>query len=198
MHLAKITPILIGGGHEIAWGHYQGLVQAYPESSIGVINFDSHFDLRLLLEGDLGSSGTPFTQIANLCQQQQRQFSYLCLGIQETVNTQNLFARAQQLQVSFVEAKNIEEAKQQLADFLTQHTAIYLTVCLDVFANYVAPGVSAPQALGLLPLQVLPLIQQVINSEKLISVDIAELSPPHDQRDQTAKLAASLVTQFII
>ncbi|MHB1222316.1 MAG: arginase family protein, partial [Gammaproteobacteria bacterium] len=26
----SITPIVLGGGHELAWGHYQGIHQAFP------------------------------------------------------------------------------------------------------------------------------------------------------------------------
>ena len=36
--------VAFGGGHEIAWGHYQGLSEIYPK--LGIINFDAHFDLR--------------------------------------------------------------------------------------------------------------------------------------------------------
>ena len=55
--------IVIGGGHETAWGHFQGL--AHPNKDIAILNFDAHFDLRPLINGQLGSSGTPFRQIHN-------------------------------------------------------------------------------------------------------------------------------------
>ena len=59
-----IKPIVIGGGHELAWGHYQGIADAFPQKNLGIINFDAHFDMRPLLAYDQGSSGTPFLQIA--------------------------------------------------------------------------------------------------------------------------------------
>ena len=55
----------LGGGHEIAWGSYQGLVQhlaADSNKKIGIVNFDAHFDLRN--PSQTTSSGTPFRQIA--------------------------------------------------------------------------------------------------------------------------------------
>ena len=43
----KIIPIVIGGGHEVAWGHYQGISKVYPpERHLGIINFDAHFDMH--------------------------------------------------------------------------------------------------------------------------------------------------------
>jgi len=43
-----------------------------------------------------------------------------------------------------------------------------------------APGVSAPQPLGVLPWQILPLVRQLAASGKVVSYDIAELSPKYD------------------
>ena len=55
----------LGGGHEIGWGSYLGLMlhlQGQPTRNVGIINFDAHFDLRLPEAG--ASSGTPFWQAA--------------------------------------------------------------------------------------------------------------------------------------
>src|SRR5690606_38130989 len=42
----KITPIILGGGHETAYGHYLG-VRDYigKQATLGSINIDAHFDL---------------------------------------------------------------------------------------------------------------------------------------------------------
>ena len=37
-------PLVLGGGHETAWGHYLGLSKYHGK--LGIINFDAHFDLR--------------------------------------------------------------------------------------------------------------------------------------------------------
>jgi len=62
----KIFPIAIGGGHDMAFGHFIGIHKAVKNTSqnkIGIINFDAHFDLRPV-EGK-PNSGTPFNQIIN-------------------------------------------------------------------------------------------------------------------------------------
>jgi Arginase/agmatinase/formimionoglutamate hydrolase, arginase family len=56
----NIVPIILGGGHELAWGHYQGIARTHPNTSLGIINFDAHFDMRPLISNQQGSSGTPF------------------------------------------------------------------------------------------------------------------------------------------
>lgn len=188
-------PIVLGGGHEVAFGHYLGLEEHEPEIDLGIINIDAHFDLRPLLEGAKGSSGTPFLQIADARKNKDLDFNYLCLGIQRLANTRSLFAAAETLGVETIFRDEINDinATKKLDAFIKKHKKIYLTICLDAFAEAYAPGVSAPQPLGLTPIEVLPLIQQIIASKKAISFDIAELSPPNDHNNMTARLAAGLI-----
>lgn len=192
--------VVLGGGHEVAWGHFRGLTSAYPK--LGIINFDAHFDLRPVKEDNLSTSGTPFWQIAQHCKQQQLPFNYCCLGIQQLSNTQSLFSIANAYKVSYLTAAQINQnsfAWQTafLDDFILSQEAVYLSVCLDVFAESMAPGVSAPQALGLLPWQVLPLLKYIMQTGKVVSIDIAELSPPLDREKQTSRLAAVILAQLL-
>lgn len=192
--------IAFGGGHEMAWPHFKGLSDHY--SDLGIINFDAHFDLRPLSSDQKGSSGTPFLQIADHCQKKQTPFSYCCLGIQEQGNTASLFKKAHELKVSYLTAeeiyeKNLQEQLAFLDQFIHQHSQLYLTICLDVFSEAYAPGVSAPQPLGITPWQALPLLKQVVQSGKVVSFDIAELSPPLDRNAKTARLAANLVAKLL-
>jgi formiminoglutamase len=66
-----LIPILLGGGHDIAFAHFNGITNyldnCEPNKTLGIVNFDAHFDLRPLKE-DKGSSGTMFRQIADVCQ----------------------------------------------------------------------------------------------------------------------------------
>ncbi|MBN9229460.1 MAG: formimidoylglutamase [Legionella sp. 40-6] len=192
--------IALGGGHEIAWAHFQGLAPHYPK--LGIINFDAHFDLRPLTKEQSGNSGTPFTQIAAWCAENKRRFNYCCLGIQQNGNTHTLFNRAHELNVQFLTAAELQE--QSLAwnyafldEFMLHHDCLYLTLCLDVLGESFAPGVSAPQPLGVAPWQILPLLKYIIQSGKVVSLDIAELAPPLDQNDKTSRLAAQILAELL-
>lgn len=192
--------IAFGGGHEIAWAHYQGLAPRY--NKLGIINFDAHFDLRPYQKGQPGTSGTPFSQIAAFCDEHRLPFDYCCIGIQKFGNTQSLFQRAHDLNVDFLSAEDLHEKSLAwqiafLDDFMLNLDHIYLTVCLDVLAECFAPGVSAPQTTGLTPWQILPLLKYIIQSGKVVSLDIAELSPPLDQEQKTARLAALIIAELL-
>ena len=143
-------PLLLGGGHEIAFGSFLGLAQhlnsSKTDAPIGVINFDAHFDLR---QTEKATSGTPFLQIAKFCQSQNIPFHYCCLGISEVANTQALFNQADNLGVEYLKDEELNnwqlpQVKQKLTEFIRPCQAIYLSIDLDVLPAATAPGVSAP------------------------------------------------------
>lgn len=198
----KIRPIVLGGGHETAWGTYQGIASIYPKEEIGIINFDSHFDLRPLLAEEKGSSGTSFRQIAEARQSNNQNFDYCCLGIQKTGNTKSLFQKASELNVKILLADEFQEGSiefglEMIEDFKTRNDYLYTSICLDVFASPFAPGVSSLQPLGLFPWHVVPMIRRLAESGKVLGLDIAELCPPLDRDQTTAKLGALLISNFI-
>src|SRR5262245_39474951 len=52
---AGAVPIVLGGGHETAFGHYLGYVRA--GRTVGIVNLDAHLDVRPCI-GELGHSGS--------------------------------------------------------------------------------------------------------------------------------------------
>ena len=195
----------LGGGHEIAWGSYQGLLTSegiQKHTRIGIINFDAHFDLRK--PTPLASSGTPFRQIAEHCQQQRKKFNYCCLGIAKTANTQALFDYAEQTSTHYLldHQCNLNNAINLLENFLTTVDEVYVTICLDALPAYVAPGVSAPSALGIQPKFVIEVLQWLGKRSQQSDfvwrlADIAEMNPDFDIDDRTAKIAARLVHEIV-
>lgn len=195
----------LGGGHEIAWGSYQGLAQHLkdnPSKKIGIINFDAHFDLRNPLHGT--SSGTPFRQIAEYCQAQNQPFHYACLGVAESSNTSALFNYAKQTQTRYLLDIdcNVNAAKQLLETMLAAVDELYITVCLDAFPASVAPGVSAPSALGISVEFVIKMLHWIAQSQSTLHynwqlTDIAEMNPYYDIDNRTAKLAARLIHEAV-
>lgn len=196
-------PVVLGGGHEVAFGSWQGIAGHLAGCSsqaaaprIGIINFDAHFDLRD--PAHARSSGTPFTQIAEQCAARGWPFAYACLGVSRASNTRALFQRAAELDVLVREDREIREGSlaaisAELQSFIASCDAIYLSIDIDVLPACEAPGVSAPAARGV-PLALLePLLETVRDSGKLRLVDLAELNPEYDIDARTAKVAARLI-----
>lgn len=194
-------PVVLGGGHEVAWGTFQGVLAAAPAGAcLGILNIDAHFDLRQPVDGP--TSGTGFYQMGEACREQGLPFRYCCLGIQRSGNTRALFERADSLGVQYhlAGALSGEAAfgvERSLRTFVAAADLLYLSVDLDAFHASYAPGVSAPNALGLTPEQVLPLLRSVMASGKVAALDIAELNPAYDVDGRTARLAASLLFELL-
>jgi formiminoglutamase len=198
-------PILLGGGHEITYGHYLGIksfLQPVKNKKIGLVNFDAHFDLRPM-ENNLSTSGTGFWQIAQACQYEGDAFNYLALGIQKTSNTPHIFSIAHSLGVSYrlasdFSANTSDSLQKALASFIELNDFIYLTIDMDVFAAPYAPGVSAPAYNGILPDNTFfDCLKLLIHSKKIVSIDIAELNPALDIDKRTARLAAAILFEMI-
>ncbi len=194
---AGVFPIGIGGGHEIAFGHVQGIREAIGEQTLGIINFDAHFDMRGPVDGK-GNSGTSFYQIAQQEEARGRAFNYLCIGLQKENNTRMLFDTAERYRAEWIEAFKVnlfnrESLTGRLDWFLEKVDHVYLSFCLDVFNASIAPGVSAVNPLGIYPDIILYLIQHIVGSGKVISLDLAELNPLYDIDQRTARLAAALI-----
>lgn len=194
-------PIVLGGGHDIAYGHYRGIKKYLGKDKIiGIINFDAHFDLRSNEQGI--NSGTPFYQIAQDCKEEGLIFKYLCLGIRKDANDRVLFQTARNLGVSYIENEHFNlhhwiKIESQLQQFINEVDHIYITIDLDGFSSAYAPGVSAPSPMGFSPDVVLECLKLILDSKKIISMDVAEMNPTYDIDNQTAKLAASLV-HFVV
>lgn len=199
-------PIVMGGGHEVAFGSWSGLarhLEAQGETAprVGIINFDAHFDLRD--PAQVRSSGTPFAQIAGECQARGWPFRYACLGVSRAANTRALFTRARELGVLVredreIDARRLDGIVRDLQRFMARCDHLYLTLDLDVLPAAEAPGVSAPAARGVSLALLEPLIEAVRDNGKLRLADLAELNPTLDIDNRTAKAAARLIHQLTL
>lgn len=191
--LAEMRTFVLGGGHETAFAHGAGLLDAFPRSKVGIVNLDAHLDLR---HAEQATSGTPFRQLAELCDEQQREFYYACVGVSRAANTQALWDEALRRGVTVVEDLHCHQAQAQIAQFVASVDVIYLTIDLDVLPVWEMPAVSAPAALGVPLVTVLGLIEPLCCSGKLQAVDMVEFNPRFDDDGRAARVAARLGWQI--
>ena len=198
-----IHPIVIGGGHEVSYGHYLGLADALPaDKQLGIINFDAHFDMQPMQPSHRSSATTTFYQIAEAHRKANRAFHFNCIGIQQGGNISQLFDIAKESGVNYLLADEFHlNHHEKCADFVNhivdENDLLYLSLSLDVFSPAFAPGVSTIQPLGLAPWHLIPLIRRLAASGKVLSYDIAEHVPRYDIDHRTAKLAAMLVYEIV-
>ncbi|MGL4981014.1 MAG: formimidoylglutamase [Fusobacteriaceae bacterium] len=193
--------VVIGGGHEVAYGTYHGILDVakenYLKPKIGIINFDAHFDMRDYSNGP--TSGTMFLQIADECRDSQRVFDYNVFGIQKFGNTKRLFHTAIDHKVNYWLAESMHCVNSEtMMDIISRNDYTHLTICTDVFHISSAPGVSAPQPFGLKPENIIGLLKTVAKHSKDLTLDIAEMNPNFDFDERTARLLAYIIYELIL
>lgn len=190
--------LVLGGGHETAFGHGAGVLDAFPGEEVGIINLDAHLDLRI---ADRASSGTPFRQLALACEAQRRAFHYACIGVSRAANTQALLDEAARRGVTIIEDLDVLNAFEaraipELARNIARYDRLYLTIDLDVLPAREMPAVSAPAALGIPLATLLRIVEPLCRSGKLQAVDLVEFNPQYDIDSQGARAAARLAWQI--
>ena len=193
-------PVAIGGGHDIAFAHFEGIWSALStdhKPNIGIINFDAHFDLRPTT--NQANSGTPFYQILNNYNQNVK---YLPIGIQASSNTKHLYKIANEFNVECIEEEectdgNLSQILNRIDECFSGIDFIYITIDLDGFSAMYAPGVSAPSPFGLKPDFVVRCLEHIFKSQKVVACDLAECNPLYDIDNRTTTLAARLIDKII-
>lgn len=191
-HLRRgAVAIVLGGGHETAFGHFLGHVAA--GRAVHTLNWDAHPDVRPLKDGR-GHSGSPFRQAlehpSGLC----RGYTVAALNPPSVARTHLDYLTEHECtahfntSISFTAVESIYAAREH---------ATLVTFDLDALDQAAAPGVSAPATAGLSPHLWLYAAYKAGVCSTVRSIDVVELSPPLDPDGRTARLAARTVWEFL-
>lgn len=194
----KKVPIIIGGGHNNAFGNIQGASQAIG-GGVNVINCDPHLDFRAL-EGRHSGNGFSYAYEAKYLHK------YAVLGMHEQYNNQSSISaftkNAQSLYYQsyesvFVAQKlNYAQALQRCISFVKEKPC---GIEIDVDAITNVPS-SAKTSSGLSPIEARQYIYACGSQLNVLYLHIAEAAPvlSHIKADnKTGKLIAYLVTDFM-
>jgi len=183
--------VVLGGGHETAYGHFLGHVGA--GQAVDVLNLDAHADVRET-KGGLGHSGSPFRQAldhpSGLCRR------YRVAGIQPWSAARAHLDLVTSRGGAWVPASELGPSR--LVE-LFQGLQGPAMVSLDIDAVEIAsaPGVSAPAVRGLSPARWLEAAHLAGRTPAVASAGLAELAPALDRDDATARLAAVTVWEIL-
>ncbi|ETI69315.1 agmatinase family protein [Neobacillus vireti] len=200
-HFESAKVCAIGGDHSITAMMVKGLHQAKPAEKIGILQFDTHFDLRDMTDNG-PSNGTP---MRNLIESGVVKGSNMYnIGLHGFFNTKDLKQYADEQGVNYISLRNarkkgIEETVRQcLAELETKVDAIYLTVDMDVLDIAYAPGVPASTPGGMTTVELLEGVLAAARHPKVNAMDIVCLDPLKDTQVQpTVKLGTHVFLTFL-
>ncbi len=188
-----VIPIILGGGHETAYGHFLGYTKAELRTSI--FNLDAHADVRPLKNGK-AHSGSPFRQA--LEHDSESVETYLVAGLQpHSVARSHLkFIDEHEGNYLFRDETNITS----ISGFFHRHESerLMITFDMDAVDQSQAPGVSAPCTNGISADLWLTAAYLAGRNEQVNSFDLSEFNPRYDRDSQTARLAALTIWHFLL
>ncbi len=195
----NIFPIILGGGHDIAYPNFSALSQT--SNKIGIINIDSHLDFRK--PNPQRNSGTSFHEILKNHSQKISPKNFVELGIQSFVNSSQHIKELQKtgatiIPFSTIQKNGIETSIKKAYTIATKNANnLYVSFDIDSVKNSDAPGVSASLPTGLTAEEILTTAFFVGKKRKTKLIDIVEMNPNHDIDNKTAKLSASIIMYFL-
>ncbi len=183
-------PIILGGGHETAYGHF--LAYAAAAQDVAILNWDAHPDVRPLTDGK-GHSGSPFRQA--ILHESGRCRNYQVAGL--------LPARLVPEHLEFITQHHGKyywrsELPVESIDRIYLGLPLFglmISFDMDAVDRAFAPGVSAPAEGGLTADLWLHAARMAGRHAR--SLDLVEVNPKFDLDGRTLHLAGETVLAFL-
>jgi formiminoglutamase len=199
-HHSHALPIMLGGDHSITAMLIKGWKIVKPKQRIGILQLDTHFDLRSL-DDNGPSNGTP---IRNLIESGtvlgEDVFN---VGLHGFYNAKSLKEYADKAGVNYVTVRKarekgicstIQSALDQLA---AKVDVIYLTVDMDVLDIAYAPGVPASTTGGMRTDELFEAVYLAGCHRQVQAMDIVCLDPYRDVAQVTVKAGVHVMMTFL-
>lgn len=196
---ANIVPIVLGGGHDIAYPNFVGFSSG--KKNVGVINIDTHLDFRKPIPKR--NSGTSFRQMLDQHMSPLNAMNLVEIGTQSFANAAEHYSEliergATIFSLRDVRAEGMTKTLDLAYELATSSTdSLYFSFDMDVVHSTDAPGVSAPLPTGLTAEEFLTAALFAGKRRKTKLIDIVELNPKYDADGRTAKLAALAMMYFL-
>ncbi len=202
-------PVLLGGDHSLAIGSIGAVAQHCREvgKHLRVLWLDAHADFNTC---DITPSGNLHGMpLAVLCGWGPRELTGLCeatpalapeavrlLGVRSVDAGERALVHRAGLEVfdmRYIDEHGMRQAMQQALLGIDAHTHLHVSLDADFLDPDIAPGVGTPVRGGPSYREAQLCMEMVADTGALGSLDLVELNPACDVRNQTAALVVDLV-----
>ena len=209
-------PIVLGGDHSIALGTLAGLTAAYKDKDkkpkVGVLYVDAHGDFNTCDTSPSGnihgmcmaaSCGYGISDLTNLYYDgvkiDPKNVCYV--GLRDIDSKEKILmkeAGVTGFTMSDIDREGFSKILNKVVLFFKTHADIvHVSFDMDVIDPMFAPGVGIPLPGGLNYREALLLMEEMAKTKLVKSVEIVEVNPVLDVRNQTAKMAVELLARLL-
>ena len=197
-------PLILGGDHSIALGSISGVARVHKD--VSVIWVDAHGDFNTEETTPSGNiHGMVLAALAGLGQSQLVNFGgwtpkidaskLVIVGARALDPGEQALLRKHHIHVftmSEIDEQGMHRVMQQALE-ITDDSPIHLSLDLDALDPQEAPGVGTPVRGGLSYREAHLVMEHICDSRRLISMDVVEVNPLLDHKNETASLAVELI-----
>lgn len=206
------VPVLLGGDHSLAIGSIAAVARHCAERAmrLQVVWLDAHADCNTPATSPTGNlHGMPLAcllgqgpAVLTAAAPVLRPDQVCLLGLRSTDPGEEVFLQSTPIQTVRLtrDQHGGSRVLAALAQWLVDtgaNTHVHLSLDLDVLDPLLAPGVSTPVPGGLDAAQAVACMRLLGQCGRVGSVDLVELNPSRDVRQQTARLAVALLTRLL-
>ncbi|SHK90723.1 arginase family protein [Hymenobacter psychrotolerans] len=190
--------VVLGGSHDGTYSTVRGLFDAAGGQPVGGLNLDAHADVKD--RPGLISSGTPFGKL--LREEFLSGPHFTEIGLHSNLNTFEDIEFLHQQQATIVPLAHVQAegmplyASRALARAASAGAA-FVSFDVDGCAEAFAPAVSAPSADGFTPRQATEAAFLAGRKAEVRLFEVVEFNPVFDRDNQTARLAATIITAYL-
>ena len=202
-------PVLLGGDHALAIGSISAVARHCRDHGkrLRVLWLDAHADFNthvLTPSGNL--HGMP---VACLCGHGPQELIELSgqtpaihpkwvrqIGIRSVDAGEKRFVHEQELEVfdmRYIDEMGMRHAMELALATLDEHTHLHVSFDVDFLDPAIAPGVGTTVAGGPTYREAQLCMEMIADTHRLASLDVMELNPALDVRNQTAQVAVDLI-----
>jgi len=199
-HFPHLLPLAIGGDHSITAMLVKGWRDVHSRERIGILQLDTHFDLRPL-DDNGPTNGTP---IRNLIESGViRGEDVVNIGLHGFFNARSLKEYADRAGVRYVtlrEARKhgVENAVSEALQALSRNVdTIYLTVDMDVLDIIHCPAAPAASPGGMRTDELFAAVHIAGKCPKVKAMDIVCLDPTKDVAGSSVKASVHTMLSFL-
>lgn len=204
-------PLIIGGDHSIALGSIAGAASAHKGKRIGVLYIDAHGDFNttetspsgnihgMCLSASCGLGDSPLTNLGGFAPKVQSR-DVAIVGARDLDSGEKKLLKENGVNVfsvTEIDRYGMGEVIRRLKKIFESCDLVHISLDLDVFDPLYAPGVGISVPYGLSPREVLFLLEEISNFQRICSAEVVELNPVLDTRSKTARLAVSAIGKIL-
>jgi arginase len=210
----KYFPLVLGGDHSIAIGTLSGLGSAYQkrEKRWGTLWIDAHGDFNTpdsTLSGNIhgmslaaacGYGSTELTSLHGDFRKLDPKNTAL-VGVRDLDPKEKINMKEAEVSVftmTDVDRLGIAETARQIVQFFKERVdVLHVSVDMDAMDPMIAPGVGIPLSGGFTYREVILLAETLAASNLIGSIEIVEVNPVLDVKNQTARIAVEIVSRLL-